>query len=85
MFTEIFPSVREPLGNLADGKRNSHGFHVNKPSDSQSCPGNVPSVARTSREDNGTRTPLPDGRDSRTYLANLAELEGAGEEPRQRI
>lgn len=24
----------------------------------------------------GTRTPLPDGRDSRTYLARLAELEG---------
>ncbi|MEY2563594.1 MAG: nuclease ue [Verrucomicrobiota bacterium] len=23
----------------------------------------------------GTRTPLPDGRDSRTYLARLAELE----------
>ena len=23
----------------------------------------------------GTRTPLPDGRDSRTYLAHLAELE----------
>ena len=24
----------------------------------------------------GTRTPLPDGTDSRTYLARLAELEG---------
>jgi endonuclease YncB( thermonuclease family) len=31
----------------------------------------------------GTRTPLPDGRDSRTYLARLAELEAQAKTARR--
>jgi endonuclease YncB( thermonuclease family) len=33
----------------------------------------------------GTRTPLPDGRDSRTYLAHLRELENEGKAARRGV
>jgi hypothetical protein len=42
-----------------------------------------PACERGTGANYGTRTPLPDGRDSRTYLARLTELEAQAKAARR--